>query len=139
RKFGLVSHQKLNLESFHHIYLNKIEYMPYIIKFISTDSELFKQLPPYARSLFEYSKTHTFSFDSLQKIYGYYREQPIFLAYRQGKGEKLCKFELERIIYESTLQERLLLENNLPPDHPILQEINERHKIPLGQGFTLIK
>ncbi|MHA1673162.1 MAG: hypothetical protein ACTSYI_05995 [Promethearchaeota archaeon] len=139
RKFGIISHKKLNLESFHPIYSKRIGYLPLIIKIIASDPTLLKQMPPYARSLFEFSKAHGFDFNSLQKIYGYYREEPIYLAYRHGKGEKLENYEVERIIYESTLQARLLLENNLPANHPILHEINERHKIPLGKGFTLIK
>ena len=139
RKFGILSRHKLNLESFHLIYSKKTEYLPFIIKFIATNSELLTQLPPYAKSLFEYNKARNFDFNSIQKLYGYYREPTIYLAYRHGKGEKLENCEIERIIYESTLQERLLLENNLPPNHPILYEINQHHKIPLGKGLTLIK
>ncbi|MHA1888435.1 MAG: hypothetical protein ACTSX0_10435 [Promethearchaeota archaeon] len=113
--------------------------MPFIIRLITKDSFLLEQLPPIAQKYFLYCKNKQYSFEALQKVYGYYRDPTIELAYRFGKGEKLEEFERERLIYESHLQERLLIENNLPRSNPILQEINKRQKIQLDNGFSIIK
>lgn len=137
--FALISHGKLINSKFHEINEKKHEYMPLIIKLIVEKTDLFEQLPPIAQKYFLYCKEKKFSFDSLQKVYGYYREPPIELAYRLGKGEKLEEYEKERLIYESNLQERLLIENNLPPSNPILQEINKRQQIQLDSGFSIMK
>jgi len=138
-KFDLVSHKKLNNSKFHEINAKKHEYMPFIIRLITKDSFLLEQLPPIAQKYFLYCKNKQYSFEALQKVYGYYRDPTIELAYRFGKGEKLEEFERERLIYESHLQERLLIENNLPRSNPILQEINKRQKIQLDNGFSIIK
>ncbi|MCF2140228.1 MAG: hypothetical protein K9W44_09270 [Candidatus Lokiarchaeota archaeon] len=139
KKFGLVSKKKIIHSKFHEIYAQNLDYMPLVIKLITKDPFLFKQLPPYAQKLFEYSKQHNYDFNSLQKIYGYYLKPPIEIAYRLGKGEKIEHYEKERLIYESSLQERLLIENNLPRTNPILREINKKQQITLESGFSIIK
>lgn len=139
RKLGILNQQKVNFSRFHEINKTKHDYMPFIIKTVANDSKLLEQMPPQIKHLMKVSKSRDFDFDSLQKIYGYYREPPIYLAYRQGKGEKIHSYELERLIYESNLQERLLLENNLPSTHPLLHEINEQQKIPVSHGYMIIK
>ncbi|WP_457558513.1 hypothetical protein [Candidatus Harpocratesius sp.] len=139
KKFGLVSKKNIIHSKFHEIYTQKLDYMPLVIKIISKDPFLFEQLPPYAQKLFEYCKQQNYNFNSLQKVYGYYLKPPIEIASRLGKGEKIENYEKERLIYESSLQERLLIENNLPRTNPILREINKQQQITLDSGFSIIK
>ena len=62
------------------------------------------------------------------------------LAQQFIENEKaLTKNELERLYYESSYKERKLLETHLPPDHPILIKIDEKLKIELSDGSTILK
>ena len=47
--------------------------------------------------------------------------------------------ELERLNIEGSYKERELLESHLPPDHPILLRIDEKLKIEISNGLTIIK
>ena len=47
--------------------------------------------------------------------------------------------ELERLHSESSYKERELLEAHLPIDHPILLKIDEKLKIELPDGLTILK
>ncbi len=51
----------------------------------------------------------------------------------------LTQKELKRLFSESSYKERELLETHLSPDHPILLKIDEKLKIELSDGSTILK
>ena len=51
----------------------------------------------------------------------------------------LTEDELERLYAEGSYKERKLLEAHLPPDHPILKKIDEKLKIEISNGLTILK
>ena len=51
----------------------------------------------------------------------------------------LTKKELERLYTKGSYKERELLEAHLPPDHPILLKIEEKLKIEISNGLTILK
>jgi len=62
------------------------------------------------------------------------------LAQQFIQNEKaLTKEELERLYTEGSYKERELLEVHLPPDHSILLKIDEKLKIEVSNGLTILK
>jgi len=62
------------------------------------------------------------------------------LAQQFIQDEKsLTTDELERLNIEGSYKERELLEAHLPPDHPILLRIDEKLKIEISNGLTILK
>ncbi len=62
------------------------------------------------------------------------------LAQQFIQNEKaLTKDELERLYTEGSYKERELLEIYLPPNHPILLKIDEKLKIEISNGLTILK
>jgi len=62
------------------------------------------------------------------------------LAQQFIQNEKaLTKDELERLYTEGSYKERELLEVHLPPNHPILLKIDEKLKIKVSNGLTILK
>jgi len=62
------------------------------------------------------------------------------LAQQFIQNEKaLTKDELEKLYTEGSYKERELLEVHLPPDHPILLKIDEKLKIEVSNGLTILK
>ncbi len=53
--------------------------------------------------------------------------------------KSLTEDELKRLYLESSYKERELLEAHLPPDHPILIKIEQKLKIELPDGLTILK
>jgi len=51
----------------------------------------------------------------------------------------LTNKEFERLYAEGSYKERELLEAHLPPDHPILLKIDEKLKIEISEGLTILK
>jgi len=47
--------------------------------------------------------------------------------------------ELERLNVEGSYKERELLEAHLPPDHPILLNIEQKLKVEISNGLTILK
>ena len=47
--------------------------------------------------------------------------------------------ELERLNVEGSYKERELLEAHLPPDHPILLKIDQKLKVEISNGLTILK
>ena len=62
------------------------------------------------------------------------------LAQQFIQNEKaLTQDELERLYTEGSYKERELLEVHLPPNHPILLKIDEKLKIEVSNGLTILK
>ena len=62
------------------------------------------------------------------------------LAQQFIQNEKtLTKDELEKLYTQASYKERELLEAHLPFDHPILLKIDEKLKIELADGLTILK
>ncbi|MHA1647300.1 MAG: hypothetical protein ACTSVL_06990 [Promethearchaeota archaeon] len=62
------------------------------------------------------------------------------LAQQFIQDEKsLTADELKRLNIEGSYRERELLETHLPPDHPILLRIDEKLKIEISNGLTILK
>jgi hypothetical protein len=53
--------------------------------------------------------------------------------------KSLTADELERLNIEGSYKERELLEAHLPPDHPIILKIDEKLKIEISNGLTILK
>lgn len=53
--------------------------------------------------------------------------------------ESLTQIELKRLNSEASYKERELLEAHLPPEHPLLINIDEKLKVETSNGLTILK
>jgi hypothetical protein len=75
----------------------------------------------------------------MQLIFSYFARSPLELANQYIHTHELTPIELERFLFEMGFEERKFLENNLPQTDPLLQEIIERSKLRLPQGYDILK
>ncbi len=138
-QFHLILHSEINPQRFHWIYTYKQQYIPIIIRFLSSRPYYIMTLPVHLQNLIRHSKSHAFDFDSMQLIFSYFARSPIELANQYIHTHKLTPVELERLLFEMGYEERKFLEHHLPQTDPLLQEIVERSKLHLPQGYDILK
>lgn len=138
-KINILSNATINHSRFYPISINEQQFLVNILKIIHQTEEFLVQLPPYFRQLIEYCGSHDFDFDSIQLVFGYFKKSPMQLAQEQLEGKELKKYEIDRLIYEASSQERQLLENVLPMSHPLISQIEKQQEIMLHPEFFLLK
>ncbi len=75
----------------------------------------------------------------LKPLATYYEHSPLVLANKYCKEPKsLSTDELERLIWEAGPIERDLLESRFPPENDIVRKINDRMKIELKNGYSIL-
>jgi len=76
----------------------------------------------------------------IKELYEYYKKSPLKLAEQYSYDTHwLTDDERRRLAWEGGPRERDKLEEKLPPDDPILAEINERLSITLKNGLKIMK
>ncbi len=83
---------------------------------------------------------HNFHHGNLVELFDYYKKPVYQLAQQYADSPKsLTEDERRRLGWEAGHREREQLELNLPPDDPILAEINKRLSVLLKNGLKIMK
>ena len=78
--------------------------------------------------------------ERIRNLLFFYKKSSHELAQQYVSDSKsVNEGEIERLIWESNLDDRKLLENNVSPENLVLNQISQRLKIPLNLDFSLLK
>ena len=83
-------------------------------------------------------RTDSYPLENFERFYNFYNKSTNEILQDLISKKSISLEEMERLVHESGLAHRLLLENNLPKDHPIFEMYNEEYWVRSKSGLKIL-
>ncbi len=110
-----------------------------IAKILRVNQRYNRCLCPAGLNLLEESRNDKYSVKSLSAIADFYEINKRTLIKKLLHNKNLNNNELQRVAYETNIDERNFLEKNLSQDHPLIPLLKHDEKITVNDSFAILK